>query len=234
MELRANLSNEYRLYNSICYTGKKEEENSGYYPTDADFMHIYNNKAQRQFLLDKLAQELHGSLLYHFLNQKHDTPVSPFWQYTILHYSEPLNTVHTESNRWVLNMEINLKIFKQIRLIQNHIKDCISLDGRIEVLCLGTKSVVGLPELRKEGIDINICCIESDENMLHELETTYANEPGIRKLVKGDFHHYCPDRKYDVIIYPCGKTWQETERVQTLLIKLRNYLKPEKGRVLAH
>jgi hypothetical protein len=231
MELRANLLNDYHLYNALCYATKKEKEVINCFPTEAEFLNIFNNPGLRKQLRNQLAPELSGSLLNHFLNQNGDSSVSPFWQYTILKYTHPVQAMHSESDSWVLNLEINLKSTRQIQLIQKRILEIINTELPGNVLCLGARAVVGLPEL---GRNLSICCIESDENLLCELRAIYAMEQESLKSVLGDFHHYCPDRKYDLIIYPSGKTWQETEKMQALLLKLRNYLKPEKGRVLAY
>jgi hypothetical protein len=231
MELRANLSNEYLLYNALSYGGQKEEVIANYLLTETEFLNLLNNTDQRKFLLDQLPPDMKGGLLHLFLNHKYNITESPLWHYTILNYKHPVRAVHAETDFWVLNQAINLKSFHQVRLLQKRILEITNHELRVNVLCLGAKAVVGLPEL---GKNLSICCIESDENMLNELKAIYANEPGIRKYMKGDFQHYCPDRKHDVIIYPSGKTWQETEKMQDLLLKLKNYLNPDKGRVLAY
>ena len=98
MELRANLSNEYLLYNALSYGGQKEEVIANYLLTEAEFLNLLNNTDQRKFLLDQLPPDMKGSLLHLFLNHKYNITESPLWHYTILNYKQPVREVHAETN----------------------------------------------------------------------------------------------------------------------------------------
>lgn len=234
MELRANIAKEFSLYNSLCYKGKIQDEMTSYYPTEAELMNIFSNPDHRKILRQQLSPELDGSLLYHMLNMESNTLTTPFWQQKILNYKNPEKASHTEADKWILDLKVNVKILHRIRHIQIRLEECIHHKDKCDVLCLGAAIVAGLPELHTENRNINICCIESDENFINELSVTYNAHPCIRKIVHGQYLHYYPDRKYDVIVYPAGQTWQETEKMQTLLMRLKNNLKPDTGRVLAY
>lgn len=233
MELRANIANEYSFYNTI-YNSSQQNDIDYFYPSEAEILNIYNNLEYRKILREKLSLELKDSLLYQMLHHEYETLDTPSWQQKILNYLQPLKPSHSESDNWILNLNLNLRILKRIKQLQKHVRDLITSVSQTDVLCLGASAVVGMPELHAESGRLSICCIEPDERLLSDLAAAYHKDQGIRKIVCGNYQHYFPDRKYDVIIYPSGRTWQETEKMQDLLLKLRSYLKPEKGRFLAY